>query len=73
MPMLSRFNKPAFRVFLRTAGWLLLFALVPAAIYRLHRLLWTGGQVFLGIAFVTTLGLLWAFWGALFPKGVGER
>ena len=72
MPMLSRFNKPAFRVFLLTGGWLLLFALVPAAIYTYTDSLWTGVQVFLGIAFVTTLGLLWAFWGALFPKD-GER
>lgn len=69
----SRFNKNAFRVFLRTDGWLLLFALVAAAVYTYTDSLWTGVKVFLVISLVTTLGLLWAFWSALFPSDAGEQ
>lgn len=69
----SRFNKNAFRVFLRTDGWLLLFALFPAAVYTYTDSLWTGVKVFLVISLVTTLGLLWAFWDALFPSDADER
>ena len=73
MPKWSRLNKSAFRVFLRTDGWLLLFALIPAAVCTYTDSLWTGVKVFLAISLVTTIGLLWAFWGALFPNDVGER
>ena len=72
MSLSSRLNKHVFRVFLQTEGWLLLFALFPAAIYGYTHSPWIGIKVFLVFALVVTPGLLWAFWGALFPKDAGD-
>lgn len=69
----SRFSKPAFRVFLRTIGWMLLFALLPATLYTYTNSVWTGVKVFLASSLITTLGLLWAFLGTLFPDDGGEQ
>ena len=68
MALLSGLNKPVLRVFLQTEGWLLFFALFPAVIYSYTHSIWVGVNIFLGFALVITLALLWAFWGALFPK-----
>jgi hypothetical protein len=68
MSLLSRLNKKALAIFLQTEAWLLLVALVPAAVYGYTDGLWVSVKVFLAISLVITLGLLWAFWGVLFPK-----
>ena len=72
MSLFSHFNKQVFRVFLQVEGWLLLIALLPAAVYGYTDSIWMGTKVFLAISLVATLGLLWAFWGALFPKDAGD-
>ena len=72
MSLFSRFNKQVFRIFLKTNGWLLLFALFPAAVYAYTESIWAGLQVFLLFAIVSTLSLIWAFWAALFPKDNGD-
>jgi hypothetical protein len=71
MSLFSRFNTHAFRVFLKTEGWLLLVALFPAAIYTYNDGLWMGMKVFLVFALVATFGLVRAYWGSLFPKDLG--
>ena len=68
MALMSRLNKKFLTVFLQTEAWLLLVALFPSVMYGYTHSPWVGLKVFLAIASVITLGLLWAFWAALFPK-----
>ena len=72
MSLWSRFNKPVFWIFVRTNAWLLLFSMLPAGVYAYFDSLWAGVEVFFVFAIVSTLGLLWSFWGALFPKDDGN-
>jgi len=71
MALMSRLNKKVLGVFLQTEAWLLLVALFPAVVYGYTNSPWVGLKVFLAIASVATLGLLWAFWAVLFPKEPG--
>jgi len=73
MSLRSRFNKPVFWIFVQTDAWLLLISFLPAGVYAYFDSLWTGVKVFFVFSIVSTLGLLWSFWGALFPKGDGSR
>jgi len=72
MTLFSKLNKQVALIFLRTLAWLLLFALLPAVVYGYTESPWVGFKVFLVIGAVAALGLLWGFWGALFPKPLGR-
>ena len=72
MALFRRVDKQAFPIFLRSLRWLLLAALFPAAVYGYTQGLWVGVKVSLVFVAVATLGLLWAFWGVLFPKSGGS-
>ncbi len=68
MSLLSRFYKPAFRIFLQTLGWLVLFAVVPSAIYAYMEGFRVGASVFLGFSVVAALGLLLGVLGSPLPQ-----
>jgi len=72
MPLLSRLNRKVIPVLVRTEAYLLAFALVPAVVYGFTHSPWVGLKVFLGFAVMLTPALIWAFWGALFPKHTEE-
>jgi hypothetical protein len=72
MALLRRLNKQAFPIFFRTLGWLLLAALLPAAVYGYTQGPWVGVKVLLVFLTAAVLGLLWAFWNLLFPKSGGS-
>jgi len=71
MSLRSRFYKPAIRAYLKALGWLLLFAVVPSAIYTYTQGFRVGASVFLVFGLTAASALLWAFWGVLFPKDIG--
>ncbi|ATD66219.1 hypothetical protein CNR27_01110 [Luteimonas chenhongjianii] len=71
MALFARLNKQVVPICLRTLGWLALVALFPAAVYGYTQGAWVGVKVFLIIGVVAALGLLWGFWGSLFPKKLG--
>ena len=68
MARTSRLNKQVLPIFLRTWAWLLLVSLFPTAVYGYTQSPWTGLKVFLAVGTISGTGLLWGFWGALFPK-----
>lgn len=72
MTISGRLNKQAVPIFLRYLGWLLLVALAPAVVYGYTQTFWAGVKVLLVFTAVAVLGLLWAFWNALFPRSGGS-
>jgi hypothetical protein len=72
MALHRRINKQAFPIFFRSLGWLLLAALLPAVVYGYTQGPWVGVKVLLVFVTAAVLGLLLAFWGALFPKSGGS-
>ena len=61
-------HRPALKIFAQTQGWLALLALLPGVTYGFTHGLAKGVLAFLVCFLVPLPFMVYAFWGALYPK-----